>query len=328
MTSKPGSQDAVHASGARATLWGHLQIMRPDHWVKNVFVLPGIVVALALDPSKMATGLWLRLAIGLASVCLIASSNYTLNELLDAPFDRLHPSKAKRPVVAGLVSKPLAIAQWLGLMAVGLFLAGLISRGFLASMAALWVMGCIYNIPPVRSKDIPYVDVLSEAINNPLRMLAGWYIVNPSAVIPVSLLLSYWMVGSYFMAIKRFAEYRHIADKGRAAAYRRSFAFYTEPRLLVSITFYSAAAMLFLGAFTMRYRLELILSFPFIALVMAIYLALAFSDDSAVQAPEKLHKEPALMAAVIVCTVVMTVLLIVDLPYMHTLFAPTLPTAP
>ena len=34
-------------------------------------------------------------------------------------------------------------------------------------------MACVYNVPPVRSKDQPYVDVLSEAINNPLRLLAG-----------------------------------------------------------------------------------------------------------------------------------------------------------
>ena len=43
-------------------------------------------------------------------------------------------------------------------------------------------MGCVYNIPPVRSKDLPYVDVLSEAINNPIRMLAGWFIVTSVTV--------------------------------------------------------------------------------------------------------------------------------------------------
>ena len=55
----------------------------------------------------------------------------------------------------------------------------------------------------------------------------------------------------------------------RAAAYRKSFAYYTPERLLVSIMFYASAAMLFLGAFVMRYRLELILAFPLVALVMA-----------------------------------------------------------
>ncbi len=50
--------------------------------------------------------------------------------------------------------------------------------------------------------------------------------------------------------------------------------------------FYGSAAMLFLGAFVMRYRLELILAFPLVALVMAMYLDLSFKKDSAVQRPE------------------------------------------
>ena len=85
--------------------------------------------------------------------------------------------------------------------------------------------------------------------------------------------------------------------------------------------------MLFLGAFIMRYRLELILSFPFVALVMAIYLALAFKKDSAVQRPEGLYKEPSLMAAVVVCTALMGYLLVTDVPVLHQIFSPTAPTA-
>jgi hypothetical protein len=77
----------------------------------------------------------------------------------------------------------------------------------------------------------PYLDVLSEAVNNPLRMLAGWFIVGTAAIPPASLLMSYWMVGCYFMAIKRYAELRSIVDLVQAVAYRKSFAFYTEERL-------------------------------------------------------------------------------------------------
>src|SRR5207342_2099057 len=121
----------------------------------------------------------------------------------------------------------------------------------------------------------------SEAVNNALRLLAGWFIGSTLSVAPASLILSYWMVGCYFMAIKRYAEYREIGDPARAAAYRKSFAYYTLERLMVSIVFYGSAAMLFLGAFIMRYRLELILSFPLVALVMAIYFAIAFKKDSA-----------------------------------------------
>jgi decaprenyl-phosphate phosphoribosyltransferase len=310
----------------RPTLAAHLQIARFDHWVKNVFVLPGVVVALGLDPRPVGGPLLARLALGLLATGFVASSNYVLNELLDGRFDALHPTKRDRPVPSGRVSIPLAYAQWLLMMVIGLALASRIGLSFTLTMAWLWVMGCIYNIPPVRSKDLPYVDVLSEAINNPIRMLAGWFIVAPNAVAPASLLLSYWMVGCYFMAIKRFSEYRMIGSAERASSYRKSFAYYDERKLLVSITFYASAAMLFLGAFIMRYRLELIFSFPFVALVMAVYLSVSFKPDSAAQAPEKLYREPNLMASVVVCAVVMTVLCFVSIPSLPRIFAPTAPT--
>jgi len=127
--------------------------------------------------------------------------------------------------------------------------------------------------------------------------------------------------------MKRYAEYREIADPTRATAYRKSFAYYSEDRLLVAIMFYGSAAMLFLGAFIMRYRLELILSFPLIALVMAIYLWLGLKARSSVQRPEGLYKEPTLMVAVVICSIAITVLLLVDLPKLPDLVAPTAPVA-
>ena len=311
----------------RATLRGHLSIARVDHWFKNVFIIPGAVAAVAMDPQHLAADIPKRAILGLASVCLVASSNYVINEVLDAPSDLAHPTKHTRPVPAGKVNIPLAYVQWLALMVIGVGLGYLISTPFAVTVFILWVMGCIYNIRPVRSKDLPYLDVLSEAVNNPLRMLAGWFIVGTASVAPGSLLLSYWMVGCYFMAMKRYAEYREIADPVRAAAYRKSFKYYTEERLLVSIMFYGSAAMLFLGAFVMRYRLELFLSFPLIALVMAIYLFLGLKPDSTVQRPEGLYREPTLMAAVVVCSIVVCVLMLVDVPGLSNLIAPTAPTA-
>jgi 4-hydroxybenzoate polyprenyltransferase len=329
-----GGEPAMRAAAAgaatviaRPTLRGHIQIARIDHWFKNVFVLPGIIAAIGVDAGQTKSGLWMRMLIGLASICLVASSNYVINEVLDAPSDRSHPVKRQRPVPSGLVSVPLAYVQWIALMVVGVALGLMVSRAFAITVFILWVMGCIYNIRPVRSKDVPYVDVLSEAVNNPLRMLAGWFIGSTTTIAPASLLLSYWMVGCYFMAIKRYAEYNEIGDRAAAAAYRKSFAYYTPERLIVSIMFYGSAAMLFLGAFVMRYRLELILAFPLVALVMAIYLDLSFKKDSAVQRPEGLYREPKLMAAVIVCTIVMAALMLVDIPVMQRIFSPTAPTA-
>lgn len=315
------------ASTPRPSLAGHLQIARFDHWVKNVFVLPGIVVALGFDERQASLALLPRILVGLLSVGLVASSNYVINEVLDAPYDRTHPTKSRRPVPSGRVSVPLAYVQWIAMGAAGVALGWVINPAFALTMLGLWFMGVVYNIPPVRSKELPYLDVVSEAVNNPLRMLAGWFIVAPAVVPPASLLVSYWMVGCYFMAIKRYSELRYILGHEDAVKYRRSFAYYTLDRLLVSIVFYGSAAMLCFGAFIVRYRAELLLSFPLVALVMALYLQIAFKDESAAQNPEKLYRERPLMIAVCMAAALMTVLLLVDIPVMRDLIAPRTPSA-
>lgn len=327
MAALPPLMPPVPIVGGRATLGGHLSIMRIDHWVKNVFVLPGIVVAISLTNAWRGSIEFIPLLLGLFATGLVASSNYVVNEVLDAPHDATHPTKRFRPVPSGRVNIPLAYVQWILLGVIGVGLGLMLGGKVAASLAALWVMGCIYNIRPIRAKDLPYLDVLTEAINNPLRMLIGWYLVTSVVLPPASMLISYWMIGCYFMGIKRYAELRHLLDRETAIGYRKSFKHYTTDRLLVSIMFYASVAMICFGAFIVRYRAELLLSFPLVALVMAMYLRLGFFPDSAAQNPEKLYKSRTLMAAVLLCAVAMTFLFLTDIPQMLELIAPTLPSA-
>jgi 4-hydroxybenzoate polyprenyltransferase len=303
----------------------HLRIMRLDHSIKQIFIVPGIVLAIAMGGITLSPGLLFRILIGLAASTLIACSNYVINEILDAPFDQLHPTKKERPAARGLVRAGWAYAQWIAMMLAGLALGSLLGAGFLISAAALWIMGCVYNIRPMRSKDLPYIDVLSESINNPLRFCLGWYSVTTVMLPSASVLVSYWMLGCYFMSLKRFSEYRQIADPARAAGYRRSFAHYSEESLLNSATFYAAACMLFFGAFMMRYRMELILSFPFIAWLMAAYFSLSFRRESAVQNPEHLYREPRLMIPLSLCVALIVLLLFVNLPWIGLMFPKSAP---
>lgn len=303
----------------RKRLGAHARILRLDHSIKQAFIVPGIVLGMALSARSLTWAIAAHIVVGMIAATLISSSNYVLNEILDAPFDRLHPTKKIRPAACGLVHCGWGYAQWVGLMLVGMALASTISLGFALSALGLWVMGCVYNIPPVRSKDVPYLDVLSESVNNPLRFLLGWTMVT-TLVPPLSLLLSYWMLGAYFMALKRFSEYRQIADVAVAGSYRRSFQFYTEESLLNSVLFYGATAMLFFGAFIMRYRMELILAFPIVAWLMQIYFGLSFRNESAVQNPEKLYREPRLMGVLALCVTTFTLLLYVDLPWLRNFF--------
>ena len=283
-------------------------------------MLIGVVLAFFYKPALLEGFDWIKLCFGFAATCLVASSNYVINEILDAPTDANHPEKHNRPIPSGLVSLPLAYAEWLLVGAAGFALAWLVNWPFFVAAASLWVMGLIYNVRPVRSKELPYVDVLSESINNPIRLVLGWFIASASTIPPVSLLVAYWMVGAFFMGSKRFAEYRMIGDKSRASAYRKSFAHYDDNRLLVSMFFYASAAAMFLGIFIIRYHLELILSIPLIAGFFSMYLRVALKPDSAAQAPERLFREAGLMIYLVACVAAFVLLMFVRIDALYDLF--------
>jgi decaprenyl-phosphate phosphoribosyltransferase len=310
----------------RQRLSAHIAIARLDHSIKNLFVLPGVIIPLSIYPSLLTHDLLWKLPLAFVAITLVACSNYVINEVLDAPFDRLHPTKKNRAAALGHVNTPVAYAQWILMMLAGVGIALILGKMFALTAAFLWIMGCFYNIPPARTKDVPYLDVLTESINNPLRMLLGWYAVTSVLVPPVSLLVSYWMMGCYFMGLKRFSELSEIGDRSVAGSYRASFKRYTPESLLVSVVFYASTAMLFFGAFIIRYRIELILSFPLIAYMMAIYFKLAFKPESAVQNPEKLYREPLLMGAFCGTAIVMVLLLFIRMPRLESFFTPTMPS--
>ena len=301
-------------------MWPYLQIARVDHWFKNAFMLLGVVLAVFYQPAMAAwSSLW-PLALGTFATCLVASSNYVINELLDGPCDRLHPEKQHRPVPSGRVRPAIAYVEWLALAAAGFALAAALNVYFLASAVSLWVMGVAYNVPPLRTKEWPYLDVLSESVNNPIRLLLGWFALVSTTFPPVSLLVAYWMVGAFFMGMKRYAEYRHIGDRNVAAAYRRSFAWYTEERLLVSVFFYGTACALFAGVFIVRYHIELILFTPLAAGMFAYYLHIGMRPNSPVQNPEKLYRQRGFFAYMVFSTIVFVLLMFTSIPFMYELF--------
>ena len=77
----------------------------------------------------------------------------------------------------------------------------------------LWVMAVLYNVKPFRTKDRLYLDVVSESINNPIRLALGWFVVTSVPLPPSSLTMGYWMLGAYLMGVKRLAEMRLIGPE-------------------------------------------------------------------------------------------------------------------
>ena len=294
----------------------YIKIARPNHWFKNIFVVPGVAVAL-LAVNGESEGFILNFFIGLVSVCLVASANYVINEWLDAEFDKHHPLKKNRPSALGNIKREFVYIEYVFLAIIGLWLAHIVSLYFFYTSLWLLLMGVVYNVRPFRTKDRIYFDVLSESINNPIRFLSGWFIVTSVYFPPSSILLGYWMGGAFLMAVKRFAEYRFIGDKSIAGLYRRSFRYYSENSLLVSILIYAMNFAFFLGVFMIKYRIELLLCLPLFSLLFGWYLALGMKENSPAQRPEQLYQEKKFMAFIVLIILSISVLLYYDFPELH-----------
>ncbi len=296
------------------TIRPYIHIARPEYWTNHVFMLPGVLLAFYFAPDRLNVGAIGCLVLTLAAACLVASSNYVLNEILDAAKDRFHPEKRHRPVASGHVLLPIAYLEWILLAVGGIAMGVSVSLHLGWCLAAFWISGLVYNTPPVRLKDTPYLDVLSESVNNPIRLCLGWYGAGAAAMPPLSILLAYWMFGAFLMAMKRYAEFRHIRASGVAAAYRKSFGYYTEERLQECIFFYGALFGMLSGFYMARYHVELVLATPLVALAMAYYIHLGFKPNSAVQHPERLYQERKLMALVGLAFVACVILLYARIP--------------
>jgi len=298
----------------------YVELARLDQWLKNVAILPGVIVAVAFRPGleRAHAG---RIALCILAACLLSSSNYVLNGILDTSTDRAHPVKRSRPLPAGRVRRGAAWSAWAALAAAGLPLAFAVNREVGWTAVVFWLMALVYNVPPLRTKDVPYADVIVESANNPLRLSLGWFTVIADRLPPISLLAAYWALGAFFLTVKRLAELRFLESRERpAAAYRRAFAHYGEEHLLAAAALHLVLCAFFTGVFVVRFKLELILILLPGALFLAYYLRLGLRPESPAQSPERVFRRPALAGYLVVCVLLFLILLHTDIPALYRWF--------
>lgn len=299
----------------------YLRLARFDHATKHVVILPGIALAWLLRGAP-GEGFALGLVLGFAAAICIASANYVINEWLDRDFDAHHPEKSRRTAVQKQLDPRAVLGLYALLLLAGMGLALPLGAGFGTVCALFALAGVVYNVPPLRSKDRAYVDVLSESLNNPIRLTLGWLMVDPGSIPPASLLLAFWLGGAFLMNAKRLAEYRDIVaeiGRDRLALYRRSFAQYDEGRLSVANLVYALGCGFFLAVFLVKYRIEYIVLFPLVTALFAEYYALALKPDSVARRPERLFRAGRLMALSAATALVFMLATVVDMPLLDRL---------
>jgi 4-hydroxybenzoate polyprenyltransferase len=307
---------AAEPTPRAARLSDYLRLARFDHVTKHVFILPGVALAVILRGVQNES-LVTHVVLGMVCAVCIASANYVINEWLDRDFDKHHPTKSARVSVQVPLKPGLVYGLWLILASAGLAAAALSSTTMLVVGGLFLSQGIFYNVPPLRTKDRAILDVLSEAVNNPFRLMIGWAMIDAATIPPSSIIIAYWLGGAFLMAAKRLSEYRDIVASHGAellAQYRKSFAQYTESRLLVSCFAYALLSVALFAVFMIKYRVEYLLLTPFLCLLFCVYLSLSMWPGSVAQAPERLFQERGLMITVLLFVVAAGVLTLVDIP--------------
>jgi decaprenyl-phosphate phosphoribosyltransferase len=213
------------------TLRQLIKLLRVEHWIKNLFLfIPAFFAARLFEPAIL-----MKAILGFGSFCLTASAVYVLNDWVDAPQDRNHPDKCKRPIASGAISPKLGLVIFAFLIVSGISLAAFLNINMLIFSVLYFVVNVFYSFG---LKHIAIVDVSLIGVGFLLRVFAGGAVTE----VPVSqwLIVLTFLLALILGLAKRRGEYL-VETKGQS--FRKALEGYNLPFLDASIVICSTVAI-------------------------------------------------------------------------------------
>jgi 4-hydroxybenzoate polyprenyltransferase len=286
--------------GIHAVLW---RLARPYQWVKNGFVLVGLLFAHQWDePAVLADA-----GLVLAAFCLMSSAVYALNDIADREADRAHPDKRRRPLASGAIGVRAAGTFALGLAVVALGLAAAVSPQALAILLAYLFLNVAYS---AGLKHVAILDVFIIAAGFMLRLLAGTLGIGiePSRW----LLLCGLMVTLFLGFCKRRAELVSVEEGER----RPALADYDGPLLDRMVGASGMLAVVCYGLYTvdastveLHGTAGLVWTLPFVLFGVFRYWFMVYHRGGGADPASELPRDPFLAGAVAAWLVVVLAIL-------------------
>lgn len=276
-------------------LRGLIRTMRPKQWTKNGFVFAGILFDQQLDSAE---AMW-RVLVAFALLCMVASTIYLINDLVDIERDKLHPKKKNRALPSGQlpVSWAIVAAIILPVVAIGVSLSLDISLTLiLVGYLALHIAYSFYL------KNIVILDVFAIAAGYPLRVVAGIVVIDVTNFSP----WLYVCAGALalFLAIgKRRQELILMAEA--AGDFRATFKDYNLPLLDDMLRMVTTGCVLTYALYTIEAETirstgdYMLLTLPFVVYGMFRYLYLIHVRGEGSAPDELLFKDMWLLADIV-----------------------------
>ena len=150
-----------------------LKLMRPKQWIKNFFVFGALIFSYSfLNLNKTIAAL-----IAFILFCLISSTVYIMNDILDVEKDRVHPKKRFRPIASGAISIKQASIALVVLLAISMISSFMINKGLFFILVLYFINNIFYSF---KIKNIVILDVISIAVGFILRVIAGGVAIDVS----------------------------------------------------------------------------------------------------------------------------------------------------
>ena len=255
--------------------------LRPKQWSKNVIVFAGLFFAEDIfDMEKIIPAVMAFLVF-----CIVSSSGYLINDVLDQEKDRLHPRKKFRPIAAGKISVPLAYTTAFLFIGVGLYLGYNLSYAFGIIISTYFLLTLFYS---VYLKRVIIIDVLIISSGFMFRAVGGTLAIGE--VVSSWLIICTIFLALFLALIKRRAEF--VALKDNASRVRKTLAQYNVQFLDQMINIVSAACLMAYALYTLDPETvnkfgtrNLVFTLPFVIYGLFRYLALVHNYNQG-ESPE------------------------------------------
>jgi len=266
-----------------------LVALRPRQWTKNLLLFAGIIFAAQLgDVSR-----WGEAVAAFFAYCAASSASYLVNDVRDAPHDRLHPVKRARPIARGELSPRQAEV----LAALLIFCAVLLVAPLgIASILFLCTFFALQAAYTLLLKHVVLLDVMT---------IGGLFVVRAAAgAAAVEVRISPWLLLctallALFLALaKRRGELVLVgaeATPGRPVLEGYSLALVDQ---LVTVVAASTVISYCLYTFTARDSKAMMITIPFVVFGVFRYLLLMHRRDLGEEPEEVLLRDLPLLLCI------------------------------